>query len=68
LKKQSPFWNWNITAKLKSEAFNVEKKASVLFVSIAFIILILISLGWLVFYYVQRFRFPERPVFPTVCP
>ncbi|KAL3086116.1 hypothetical protein niasHS_009686 [Heterodera schachtii] len=32
-------------------------KTSVLFVSISFIILMVISLAWLVFYYVQRFRY-----------
>lgn len=32
-------------------------KTSVLFVSISFIILMIISLAWLVFYYVQRFRY-----------
>jgi hypothetical protein len=30
---------------------------SVLFVSVSFIVLMVISLAWLVFYYVQRFRF-----------
>ena len=57
LKKQSPFWNWNITGNLKNDAFNVEKKTSVLFVSVSFIVLMLISLAWLVFYYIQRFRY-----------
>ncbi|CAH0561074.1 unnamed protein product [Brassicogethes aeneus] len=32
-------------------------RTSVLFVSITFIILIIISLAWLIFYYVQRFRY-----------
>ena len=32
-------------------------RTSVLFVSISFIILMIISLVWLVFYYVQRFRY-----------
>ncbi|XP_076339582.1 RING finger protein 150-like isoform X2 [Tachypleus tridentatus] len=32
-------------------------RTSVLFVSIFFIILVIISLSWLVFYYVQRFRY-----------
>ncbi|KAJ8728672.1 hypothetical protein PYW07_006368 [Mythimna separata] len=32
-------------------------KTSVLFVSISFIVLMLISLAWLVFYYIQRFRY-----------
>lgn len=31
--------------------------ASVLFVSVSFIVLMVISLAWLVFYYVQRFRY-----------
>uniref|UniRef100_A0A914NNK6 Candidate secreted effector n=1 Tax=Meloidogyne incognita TaxID=6306 RepID=A0A914NNK6_MELIC len=32
-------------------------KTSVLFASISFIVLIVFSLDWLVFYYVQRFRY-----------
>lgn len=34
-----------------------EKRTSVLFVSVSFIVLMLISLAWLIFYYVQRFRY-----------
>ncbi|KAK7098052.1 hypothetical protein V1264_004940 [Littorina saxatilis] len=36
---------------------NSISKTSVLFVSISFIVLMVISLAWLVFYYVQRFRY-----------
>ena len=36
---------------------NSFSKTSVLFVSVSFIILMVISLAWLVFYYVQRFRY-----------
>jgi hypothetical protein len=36
---------------------NSISKTSVLFVSISFIILMIISLAWLVFYYIQRFRY-----------
>ncbi len=50
--QQQPFWNWNIT-NLNAPHFN-EKRTSVLFVSVSFIVLMLISLAWLVFYYVQR--------------
>ncbi|KAK2185196.1 hypothetical protein NP493_243g02017 [Ridgeia piscesae] len=32
-------------------------KTSVLFVSISFIVLMIISLAWLIFYYIQRFRY-----------
>lgn len=32
-------------------------RTSVVFVSISFIILMIISLAWLVFYYIQRFRY-----------
>lgn len=32
-------------------------KTSVLFVAISFIVLMVISLAWLIFYYVQRFRY-----------
>ncbi|XP_038063377.1 RING finger protein 150-like [Patiria miniata] len=35
------------------------KKSSVLFVSVAFIVLMIISLAWLVFYYIQRFRYAQ---------
>lgn len=55
-KKQSPFWNLNLTALQGNYDFN-EKRTSVLFVSVSFIVLMLISLAWLIFYYVQRFRY-----------
>lgn len=32
-------------------------RTSVMFVSISFIVLMMISLAWLVFYYIQRFRY-----------
>lgn len=32
-------------------------KTSVLFVSISFVVLMIVSLAWLVFYYIQRFRY-----------
>ena len=32
-------------------------RTSVLFVSISFIVLMVISLAWLIFYYIQRFRY-----------
>ena len=35
----------------------LQRRTSVLFVSISFVILMIISLAWLLFYYVQRFRF-----------
>uniref|UniRef100_A0A914W605 RING-type domain-containing protein n=1 Tax=Plectus sambesii TaxID=2011161 RepID=A0A914W605_9BILA len=40
-----------------SDALRSFSKTSVLFVSVSFIILMVISLAWLVFYYVQRFRY-----------
>ena len=60
LKKQSPFWNW--AAGHRNENGTIingytEKRTSVLFVSVSFIILMLISLAWLIFYYIQRFRY-----------
>uniref|UniRef100_A0A1B6F3T8 RING-type domain-containing protein n=1 Tax=Cuerna arida TaxID=1464854 RepID=A0A1B6F3T8_9HEMI len=36
---------------------NSINRTSVLFVSISFVVLLLISLSWLIFYYVQRFRY-----------
>ncbi len=56
LKKQTPFWNWNLTKNLKQDTFNVEKKFSVMFVSVSFVVLMVISMAWLMFYYIQRFR------------
>lgn len=56
----SPFWPWNVTRSNSGSGSSVsdyEKRTSVLFVSISFIVLMLISLAWLVFYYVQRFRY-----------
>jgi hypothetical protein len=55
----APFWNINLTSAGAGgpDSFNVEKRTSVLFVSVSFIILMIISLAWLVFYYVQRFRY-----------
>lgn len=32
-------------------------RSSVLFVAVSFILLMIISLGWLIFYYIQRFRY-----------
>ena len=49
-------WNLNITNNVGGDAFKFEKRTSVLFVSISFVILMIISLAWLIFYYVQRFR------------
>lgn len=34
-------------------------RTSVLFVSISFIVLMIISLVWLIFYYIQRFRYMQ---------
>lgn len=53
----APFWNLNLTNSVGGDAFKFEKRTSVLFVSISFVILMVISLAWLVFYYVQRFRY-----------
>ena len=54
--KQSPFWNW-ATGRMNGTSSHGQKRTSVLFVSVSFIILMLISLAWLIFYYVQRFRY-----------
>lgn len=45
-------------------------RTSVLFVSISFIVLMVISLAWLVFYYIQRFRYAhtkDRLAVSSVC-
>ncbi|XP_041358456.1 RING finger protein 150-like [Gigantopelta aegis] len=50
----------NITKGSKQHISNPQtsiSKTSVLFVSISFIVLMIISLAWLVFYYIQRFRY-----------
>lgn len=57
--KQSPFWNWATNQTMSPHGFN-EKRTSVLFVSVSFIILMLISLAWLIFYYIQRFRYLHK--------
>ena len=58
------FWNlssssndFSSSSSATEDAFNVEKRTSVLFVSVSFVVLMVISLAWLVFYYVQRFRY-----------
>ncbi|KFD69856.1 hypothetical protein M514_06127 [Trichuris suis] len=43
--------------KALDSLLNSFSRTSVLFVSVSFIILMVISLAWLVFYYVQRFRY-----------
>ncbi|XP_045478750.1 protein goliath-like [Harmonia axyridis] len=45
-----------VASKTTSRAANINR-TSILFVSVTFIILMIISLAWLVFYYVQRFRY-----------
>ena len=42
---------------LRYSPFNSINRTSVLFVSTSFIVLMVISLAWLVFYYIQRFRY-----------
>lgn len=49
--------NFNLSGTKHEGAYNVEKRTSVLFVSVSFIVLMIISLAWLIFYYVQRFRY-----------
>lgn len=46
-----------ITIGRQVPGFSNINKTSVLFVSISFIVLMIISLAWLVFYYIQRFRY-----------
>merc|ERR1719412_1147822 len=57
LDKHSPFWNWGLNSRVNGTSMQGQKRTSVLFVSVSFIILMLISLAWLIFYYVQRFRY-----------
>jgi hypothetical protein len=57
LDKHSPFWNWGTHGRGNVTGVHGQKRTSVLFVSVSFIILMLISLAWLIFYYVQRFRY-----------
>lgn len=57
LEKHSPFWNWGLSSRGNGTTVHGQKRTSVLFVSVSFIILMLISLAWLIFYYVQRFRY-----------
>lgn len=50
-----------VTPPLSTGATNAEEsllnRSSVLFVAVSFILLMVISLAWLIFYYVQRFRY-----------
>jgi len=46
-----------ITIGLEPSAYPRINRTSVLFVSISFIVLMIISLAWLIFYYIQRFRY-----------
>ncbi|KRY17627.1 RING finger protein [Trichinella patagoniensis] len=44
-------------SKASDSLLNNFSRTSVLFVSVSFIILMVISLAWLIFYYIQRFRY-----------
>uniref|UniRef100_A0A0A1X986 Protein goliath n=1 Tax=Zeugodacus cucurbitae TaxID=28588 RepID=A0A0A1X986_ZEUCU len=46
-----------IQGRYGSRPLNTLNKTSVLFVSVSFIVLMVISLVWLLFYYIQRFRY-----------
>lgn len=50
------FVHITIAGQTTSRTANINR-TSVLFVSVTFIVLMIISLAWLVFYYVQRFRY-----------
>lgn len=54
LSKHNPFWN--LTSHYDTYGVG-ERRSSVLFVSVSFIVLMVISITWLVLYYVQRFRY-----------
>jgi len=54
LSKHNPFWN--LTSAYDTYGVS-ERRSSVLFVSVSFIVLMVISITWLVLYYVQRFRY-----------
>ncbi|CAI2349092.1 unnamed protein product [Caenorhabditis sp. 36 PRJEB53466] len=56
VENQNPASSSNME-ETSTDALRSFSKTSVLFVSISFIILMVISLAWLVFYYVQRFRY-----------
>lgn len=52
--------NLTVTMYISIGTRNLQKyvsRTSVVFVSISFIVLMIISLAWLVFYYIQRFRY-----------
>ncbi|KAM6949043.1 RING finger protein 150-like [Aplochiton taeniatus] len=52
--------NVTVTVHITIGTRNLQKyvsRTSVVFVSISFIVLMIISLAWLVFYYIQRFRY-----------
>jgi hypothetical protein len=60
------FMHISVGPALELHMGNVNR-TSVLFVSISFIVLMVISLAWLVFYYVQRFRYAHTKDRLTVC-
>jgi uncharacterized membrane protein AbrB (regulator of aidB expression) len=52
--------NVTVTMHITIGTRNLQKyvsRTSVVFVSISFIVLMIISLAWLIFYYIQRFRY-----------
>lgn len=63
--------NVTVTMAITIGTRNLHKyvsRTSVVFVSISFIVLMIISLAWLVFYYIQRFRYAnarDRNQVPT---
>jgi|SRR6218665_2039786 len=44
-------------SRVQTNALNSMNRTSVLFVAISFIVLMVISVAWLIFYYIQRFRY-----------
>ncbi|XP_010777228.1 type II inositol 3,4-bisphosphate 4-phosphatase-like, partial [Notothenia coriiceps] len=59
--------NVTVTMTITIGTRNLQKyvsRTSVVFVSISFIVLMIISLAWLVFYYIQRFRYANARDLP----
>lgn len=62
--------NVTVTMIITIGTRNLQKyvsRTSVVFVSISFIVLMIISLAWLVFYYIQRFRYANARDRNQVC-
>ncbi|CAG0923315.1 unnamed protein product, partial [Notodromas monacha] len=57
LENGTSIWVDIIPGNFMSPHYKHINKTSILFVSVSFIVLMIVSLAWLIFYYIQRFRY-----------